>query len=312
MLGVALELAVGDGSFLERPEPPTRSFDCPRTRCPSSADGDEQDGGAHERDEQLGVDLGRQAADGSDERIVAPAQRPSLLVDGSPPSFAVWLATRAQAVSSVDPADHVGDQPPSVDPRDVEVGGRDRLDLARSRHRRSGTRSGACRVAVDRDLDLVRRVIRDPVVRRLRTRPTPRARTAGSLRCRPRSLPGPTVIVAFGAHRLIIRSMSFFVVASWKFFSIWSISQNVGLVGAVVRGFRARRSSRRRPRATSDEDTECAADQERPHMRSSFLRLAWADRCGRMFHTATRIRREREGRTRGSVHRAYRAGYRIA
>ena len=31
-------------------------------------------------------------------------------------------------------------------------------------------------------------------------------------------------MVAFGAHRLSIRSMSFFVVASWKFFSIWSIS----------------------------------------------------------------------------------------
>ena len=32
--------------------------------------------------------------------------------------------------------------------------------------------------------------------------------------------PGPTVIVALGAYRLIIRSMSFVVVAWWKFFSI--------------------------------------------------------------------------------------------
>ena len=31
---VALELAVGEGPFLKRPEPPTRSFDWPRTRSP--------------------------------------------------------------------------------------------------------------------------------------------------------------------------------------------------------------------------------------------------------------------------------------
>ena len=32
--------------------------------------------------------------------------------------------------------------------------------------------------------------------------------------------PGPNVAVAFGANRLIIWSMSFFVIASWKVFSI--------------------------------------------------------------------------------------------
>src|SRR6266542_1639020 len=37
--------------------------------------------------------------------------------------------------------------------------------------------------------------------------------------------PGPYVKVALGAHRLIMRSMSFVEVALWKFFSIWSIDQ---------------------------------------------------------------------------------------
>ena len=74
MRGVALELAVRGGSFLERPKPP-RGRPIARGRGLERADGDEQHRGAHERDEQLGVDLGRQAADGSDEPIIPPAQR---------------------------------------------------------------------------------------------------------------------------------------------------------------------------------------------------------------------------------------------
>ena len=58
-----------------RPSLSTLSFDCPRTRSPSTPTATTQHRGAHERDEQLGVDLGRQAADRADERIVAAAQR---------------------------------------------------------------------------------------------------------------------------------------------------------------------------------------------------------------------------------------------
>ena len=36
--------------------------------------------------------------------------------------------------------------------------------------------------------------------------------------------PGPNVAVAFGAYRLIIMSMSFFEIASWKVLSIWLIA----------------------------------------------------------------------------------------
>ena len=67
------------------PSLPTRSFDCAEDAQPEHADGDDQHGGAHERDEQLGVDLGRQAADSADERIVAGAQRPARRDDGGRP-----------------------------------------------------------------------------------------------------------------------------------------------------------------------------------------------------------------------------------
>ena len=83
MRSVALELAVREGSFLERPEPPYPVVRLREDAQPEHADSDEQHRSAHERDEQLGVDLGRQAADSSDERIVAPVQRPALLDDGS-------------------------------------------------------------------------------------------------------------------------------------------------------------------------------------------------------------------------------------
>ena len=36
--------------------------------------------------------------------------------------------------------------------------------------------------------------------------------------------PGPYVNVAFSVHRLIISSMSFLDIDSWKVFSIWLIS----------------------------------------------------------------------------------------
>ena len=81
MPGVALELAVGEGSLLERSEATYPVVRLPEHPLPEHADCDEQHGSAHEREEQLGLDLGRQAADSSDERIVAPAERPPVLDD---------------------------------------------------------------------------------------------------------------------------------------------------------------------------------------------------------------------------------------
>ena len=85
--GVALELAVRGGSFLERPEVAHPVVRLCEDAQPESTDGDDQDRGAHERDEQLRVDPGGQATHGSDEPIVARAHRPALLGDGLPSPF---------------------------------------------------------------------------------------------------------------------------------------------------------------------------------------------------------------------------------
>ena len=71
------------GAFLERPEPAHSVVGLREDAQPERTNGDEQHRGAHECDEQFGVDLGRQATDGSDEPVSAPAQRTALLDDGS-------------------------------------------------------------------------------------------------------------------------------------------------------------------------------------------------------------------------------------
>ncbi len=71
--GVALKLAVRGGSLLECPKPPHPVVRLPEDAQAEQADRDDQHGSAHERNEQLGVDLGRQAPDRADERIVARA-----------------------------------------------------------------------------------------------------------------------------------------------------------------------------------------------------------------------------------------------
>ena len=85
--GVALELAVRGGSFLERPELAHPVVRLCEDAQPEGTDGDEQHRGAHERDEQLRVDPGGQATHGPDESIVARAHRPAPLGDGLPSPF---------------------------------------------------------------------------------------------------------------------------------------------------------------------------------------------------------------------------------
>ena len=76
MRSVALELAVREGSFLERSERGDAVVRQAQDAQPEQSDDDDQQRRANERDEQLGVDLGRQATDGTDERVVARIRQP--------------------------------------------------------------------------------------------------------------------------------------------------------------------------------------------------------------------------------------------
>ena len=116
MAGVAPELAVGEGSHLERPERLHSLVGLSEESQPEHAHDDDEQGRAHERDEQLHVDAGRHAADGPDERVVGGAQQPAfrragccvLMRDGPP-------ATSAQIFSSdVLPTKFVISQWPSI------------------------------------------------------------------------------------------------------------------------------------------------------------------------------------------------------
>jgi hypothetical protein len=77
-----LELAVGEGSLLERTEATDPVVRLPEDAEPEQADRDEQHRRAHEREQELGTHRGRLAADTSDERIVAAAQQPPPLDGG--------------------------------------------------------------------------------------------------------------------------------------------------------------------------------------------------------------------------------------
>ena len=83
MAGVAPELAVAEGSHLERPERLHSLVRLSEESQPEHAQDDDEQGRADERDEQLGVDSGRHSADGPDERVVGGAQQPALRGAGS-------------------------------------------------------------------------------------------------------------------------------------------------------------------------------------------------------------------------------------
>jgi hypothetical protein len=75
----------------------------PEDTLPEQAHGDEQHSGADERDEQLGVDLGRQMADRVHEPIVAATQRPPVVGDGDPPRLRRLLPWSAQGRRAAEP-----------------------------------------------------------------------------------------------------------------------------------------------------------------------------------------------------------------
>ena len=220
--GIALQLTVGERAFLERPEASDAIVRLAEHALAEQSDRDEQQGGPQERDEQLRRDLGRKAADGADERIVASAQRPPALGDGRAPRPAP-ASDKDSGGQCGRSRNEVGDQPASVDPRNVQICDRGQRQLLAVVVDVVALEVQGAPVAGERDLELVRGVVRDPV----RTGMNAAEFSSQNLRISSMPVavcPGPTVRVAFGAHRLSIRSMSFVVVASWKSFSIWSIS----------------------------------------------------------------------------------------
>ena len=124
MSRVALQLAVGEGSLLERPECLHSLVRLPEEAESEHCDDDDQQRRPHERDEQLGVNASRQAADSPDQRIAHGAQQPPR--SGLCP---LWRSVRFCHGSGLQlgcASDHPGDQPATVDPRDVHVCGGDR------------------------------------------------------------------------------------------------------------------------------------------------------------------------------------------
>ena len=214
MLGLGLELAVLDGPLLERPDARDAVVRLPENALPQAG-----------RPRQA-TGLMPTNAISSFVRTLT-GRRATALTNGSPirrrPSRATRESCSSAKISDFQDgrsADHVRDQPLPVYPCHIEVGRGGVHDLAGLDIDVVALEVQRAPVAVDGDLELVRRVIRDPVVLRLeRSLPSP-TRTVGSRPARTRSSPGPTVIVALGAYRLIIRSMSLVVVAWWKFFSI--------------------------------------------------------------------------------------------
>ena len=239
----------------------TRSFDCPSTTQPEHADGD---------DEQACRRTRRAASCGP-----WPAARPTARTSGLssrlsgrrlrrrlPSSLRRPTRLRRSARSS---PDHVRDQPLSVDPRDVQVGGGDRRHLAGLDVDEVALEVERAPVAVDRDSQLVRGVVGDPVVRRARTRPTAQpespdlapAPSPSSRARREASRSAPT-----GSSSGRCPSSTSPRGSSSR--SGRSRSMSASLLGLPARRSSSR-SSRRRPRAISDDHRQCPSDQEPPH-----------------------------------------------
>ena len=77
MEGVAPQLAVGERSHLERPQRRHSLVGLSEESEPEHSHHDDEQGRAHERDEELDVDAGRHAADSPDERVIGRAQQPA-------------------------------------------------------------------------------------------------------------------------------------------------------------------------------------------------------------------------------------------
>ena len=122
MESVAPELAVREGSPLERAEGLDPVVGLPENAEPEHADDDDQERGSHEGDEQLRVDGNRQSADRADDRVVVRGLNTP-------------LAAEAQPQGSGRPPTMLVTEPATVQPGDVLVARGDGRNLPRLRCR---------------------------------------------------------------------------------------------------------------------------------------------------------------------------------
>ena len=116
MEGVAPELAVRERTLLERSQRLDPLVRLAEQAQPEHAEHDDEQRGADERDEQLGVHPGGHASDGPDERVVGRAQQPASRSAGCRALLRhARVPTRAQRFSSaVLPTKFVISQRPSI------------------------------------------------------------------------------------------------------------------------------------------------------------------------------------------------------
>ena len=152
MLGLGLELPVGDGASLERPDAPdsiVRLSEHDLSSRPTATSSREVPTNAISIFVRT---LTGSLGDGMDERVVdrrrsAPTTRGSCSFD------------KTSDFQDGRSADHVRDQPLPVDPSHVEVGRRGSHDLARVGIHEMALEVEGAPILVDRDLELVRRVV---------------------------------------------------------------------------------------------------------------------------------------------------------
>ena len=165
MKGVAPELAVGERPFLECPQGFDTLVRLPQQAEPEDADSDHEQRRAHEGDEQLEVNPRRQTGNRPDERVVCETQQPPLVC---PAALSCGMSpSRPRSDDQLGgTSHHSGDQPATVDPRDIEVASGNGRHLSRVDVDEVALEVQRAPVSVDRDLELVGRVIRNPVRRR--------------------------------------------------------------------------------------------------------------------------------------------------
>ena len=148
-------------------------------------------------------------------------------------------------------------------------------------------------VAVDRDLELVRRVIRDPVVLAARTSLPSPTRTVGSRPARTRSSPVPTVIVAFGAiqahHQVDVLGRGGVMEVLLDLIDLPHVLESSGLVLLGPSRFPSHCRRRARPRG----------GRPRARLRSRASACAFPFRSGRWAFGARRCSHRRTDPSRG-------------
>src|SRR5918994_155707 len=232
----------------------TRSFDCPSTTCPSRpTETRSRDVPTNAISSFVRTVTGRRGA--------APAAKTG-------PRRSVRARGSSSSAKTSDfqyrrRADEVRDQPRTVDPGHVEVAGRGRHYLAGFGVNVVALEVQRAPVAVDRDLEFVRRVIRDPVVlsgerRRILQPESPNLVHAGC--CHPRTHGHGRVGREQARHQIDVLLRRGTVEVLLDLVDLVDVRLPLQLL--LRRRGRARVPAGREEK---DDDPECAADQEFPH-----------------------------------------------